>query len=261
MKAVAVVSPKGGVGKTTLTVNLAVALRRAAYQVLVLDLDPQSALRLHFNLDLGRADGWARCAVEGRGLREACVMSESGVAVLPFGDVSEDERARLEAGMQQDGRWLHERLSAMRLAPGTVVLIDAPPGASAYLRQALEVARLVLVVTLPDAASYATLPGMEKLLQTYCANRPDFLGSAYVINQVDGSRQLSRDVAELLRAELGERLAGVVHQDAQVGEAAAFRRSAIEYAPHSQASGDLLACAKWLERRLQAAAADQPEPA
>lgn len=257
VQAVAIVSPSGGVGKTTLTVNLAVALRRAGHSVLVLDLDPQSASRFHFDLDLSRTDGWSRCAIEGRSLREACAMSAAGVEVLPFGDLAEEERACLEAEMQKDGDWLQARLSAMRLAAGTVVLIDVPPGASAYLRQALEVARVVLVVTSPDAASYAARPGMEKLLQTYCSRRPEFRGSAYVINQMDGSRQLSRDVGELLRSELGGRLVGVVHQDVEVGEAAACRRSVIEYAPHSQASRDLLACAKWLERRLPLGVVDR----
>lgn len=261
MKAVAVVSPKGGVGKTTITGNLAVALQRAGHPVLVLDLDPQSALRFHFNLDLAQAGGLARCALDGTAWREACVMSQAGVAVLPFGAVDEDERAELEARIQHDGGWLRAQLAAMGLAPETVVLIDTPPGASAYLRQALEVARIALVVTLPDASSYATLPGMEKLLQRYCTGRPDFMEAAYVINQMDASRQLSRDVGELLRAELGDRLAGVIHQDAAVGEAIASGRSVIDYAPHGQACRDLIACAQWLDPRLKPAAdalADAP---
>ncbi|KAF1021386.1 MAG: Cellulose biosynthesis protein BcsQ [Paracidovorax wautersii] len=254
MKAVAVVSPKGGVGKTTVTVNLAVALRQAGHAVLVVDLDPQSALRLHFNLDLTQAGGLARSTADGTRWREACVMSDAGVAVLPFG---EDERDALEARLQHDGGWLRAQLASMGLAAETVVLIDTPPGASAYLRQALAVAQLALVVTLPDASSYATLPGMEKLLQHYCAGRPDFLASAYVINQMEATRQLSRDVGELLRAELGARLAGVVHQDAAVGEAVAFRRSLLEYAPDSQACRDLQACALWLDARLRTVAAGQ----
>ena len=250
MKRVAVVSPKGGVGKTTVTVNLSVALHRAGHQVMVVDLDPQSALRFHFNLDLEHPGGLSRAAIDGTPWRDACVQSESGVVVLPFGEVGESEREQIELAIHHDPDWLLRHLQAMGLSQDAIVLLDTPPGASVYLRQALQVAHAALVVALPDAGSYATLPGMERLLQTYCAGRPDFVGSGYVINQMDASRQLARDVAGVLRQDLGERLAAVVHQDASVGEAVAFRRSIFDYAPHSLAAQDFATCVQWLQARF-----------
>ena len=69
------------------------------------------------------------------------------------------------------------------------VFIDTPPGPSAYMQQALTAAQVVVVVNLPDAASYAALALMQRLVHTYCTPRPDFAGTLHVLNQADGARQ------------------------------------------------------------------------
>lgn len=48
------------------------------------------------------------------------------------------------------------------------------------MQQALTAAHVVVVVSLPDAASYAALTLMQRLVQTYCTPRPDFSGTLYV---------------------------------------------------------------------------------
>src|SRR5437762_1069145 len=66
------------------------------------------------------------------------------------------------------------------------------------------------------------MPLMEDLIRTYCEGRPDYLGHVLVINQVDVSRQLGKDVVQVLRAQLGARVLGVIHQDQAVAEALAL---------------------------------------
>src|SRR5690606_17335957 len=127
---------------------------------------------------------------------------------------------------------------------------DTPPGPSVYLRQALTAANLVLVAVLADAASYATVPMMEGLIEAYCARRPGFIDHAYVINQANQARQLSRDVTQVMRLHFGDRIAGVVHQDQAVGEALACSKSVLEYDPHCQGTADIMALAEWVDHTL-----------
>lgn len=252
MKIIAVVSAKGGVGKTTLSANLAESLAHAGERVLAIDLDPQNALRLHFGMSPQEVAGHARATLAGERWIESIYQGRSRVLVMPFGNLTEGDRANFEQHLATHPNWLRSRLDSLGLGRNDIVVIDTPPGPSPYMRQALSCAQICVTVTLADAASYATLPLMEDLIATYCAHRPDFIGSVLVINQVDVSRQLGKDVVQVLRDQLGNRVLGVVHQDQAVPEALAYDRSVLEYSPHSQAGSDIQRCAAWLRQRLAA---------
>ncbi|GAA4328797.1 hypothetical protein GCM10023144_14960 [Pigmentiphaga soli] len=253
MKIVAVVSAKGGVGKTTVTANLSTALGYGGHTVLTVDLDPQNALRFHFGLDPQNISGTARASLGGTDWRETCFRSASGVYVLPYGSVNEDDRHAFEDQLEAQPGWLGSHLATLGLGDDAIVMLDTPPGPSIYMKQALSAAHLVLIVSLPDAASYATLPLMEGLIQTYCTPRADFIDHAYVINQVDSSRQLAKDVTHVMRANFGDRVVGLIHLDPAVSEALAFDKSVLDYAAHSQATLDFVDCARWVSTRLQQA--------
>ncbi|MBC9249902.1 cellulose synthase operon protein YhjQ [Pseudomonas alcaligenes] len=251
MKIIAVVSAKGGVGKSTLAANLAAALQKAGRPVLALDLDPQNALHHHFQPAAGQApapqQGIAQFAED---WRELGVPSSNGVFVLPYGQVDEPQRRAFEQQLDSDPLWLAHRLSDLQLAEGALVIIDTPPGPSLYLQQALAVANLALVVSLADAASYTALPLIDGLIKTYAAGRDSFAGSAYLINQVDNSRQLSKDITQIMHGLLGQQVLGSVHRDQSVSEALAYNRSVMDYDPHGRGSHDILECAQALVGRL-----------
>ncbi|SAI66778.1 cellulose biosynthesis protein [Bordetella ansorpii] len=253
MKIIAIVSAKGGVGKSTVAANMCIALRQAGRSVLAIDLDPQNALRFHLGGDLTNIGGISRASVGGTSWRDACVQGQSGIYMMPFGLVNEADRQTLERQLVADPLWLKRHLEALNITDDSVVVIDTPPGPSEYLRQSLGIAHLVMAVTLADAASYATIPMIEGLIQSYCANRGDYLGHGYVINQADGSRQLSKDAVRLIRESLRERVIGVIHQDQSVSESLAYGRTVIEHDPHSLGRADLLSCAGWVLQQLRSA--------
>ena len=255
MTVIAIASAKGGVGKTTVTEGLALALaRQTKRMVLVVDLDPQNALALHLGQGPQEQRGLSRASLAGQNWRSVCFEGPSGVYVLPFGVVSEDERIAFEAQIAAHPQWLSEHLLALQLPPDALVLLDTPPGPSAYGRQALTAAQWVVVVTLADAASYATLPLMQRLIHSYCTPRPDFQGALHVLNQVDSARQLSQDILQVLRASAGSMFAGLIHADAAVSEALASGVSVLDRSPHSQASYDFGVCARNLAERWGAPA-------
>lgn len=252
IRVIAVVSAKGGVGKSTLAANLAAALQKTGRAVLAIDLDPQNALHHHF-----QAAEEAQAAAPAQGLchserdwHELCVPTRDGLFVLPHGLTDEPARRTFERQLESDPLWLARRLADLQLADGALVLIDTPPGPSLYLQQALSVANLALVVSLADAASYTALPLIDGLIASHTEGRADFAGAAYLINQVDNSRQLSKDITQIMQGLLGKRLLGLVHRDQSVGEALAYNRSVLDYDPQGRGCHDILACAQGLLVRL-----------
>lgn len=250
MNVLAIVSAKGGVGKTTLSANLGAALA-ANRRVVCVDLDPQNALRLHLGVAMDELDGVARCTLEGRRWDSAIFQSPGSPEVLPFGTINETDRDAFEVHLAEHPDWLAQGLQSLRLKASDYLVIDTPPGASLYLQQALRVATFALVVLHADAASYATVPAMEGLIQRYCRERDDFLGSAYVLNCVNSDKVLSRDIVELLRSNLSERMVPmVIHQDEAVRESLACDRLVAEYDPHCEATFDIASCAQWVSDKM-----------
>jgi cellulose synthase operon protein YhjQ len=253
MKVIAVVSAKGGVGKTTLAANLASVLAARGRRVIAIDLDPQNALRLHFGVALDSIDGLSRATLSGDSWQTVMMDGADGVTVLPYGAVVEEDRRRFEAHLDRDPSWFAQTLASLGFEPSDIVIIDTPPGSSTYTRSALTAATFALNVVLADAASYAAIPQMERMLDAYASPRPDFAGEGYVVNQVDQSRQLSKDVLKVLRQLLGAKLfSGVIHQDEGVSESLACDTTVIHYDPLSQAAADLRACGDWLLASIDA---------
>jgi cellulose synthase operon protein YhjQ len=252
MSVIGVISMKGGVGKTTLTANLAAAVvaKLGPQSVTVVDLDPQNATHLHLGLDDSRVPGVCGASVNGQSWRKTLLTSEQGVQCLPYGAASEAEREQFEAMLLEEPHWVGDQLRAAKLGRGAIVLIDTPPGPSVYLKQVFDCADMVLMVLLADAASYATVPAMENWLQDQLVQYPH-LRSVYVLNQLDRSDVLNRDVANLLYQRLDKRLTPVhIHNDEAVREALAFQEPVLDYDPHGQASHDLARLADWLIETL-----------
>ena len=213
MTIIAIASTKGGVGKTTISANLGIALARAGRPVVLIDLDPQDALRLHFSAEQPGEQGLARVACAGADWQAAMIATASGCSLLPYGRVNEFGRESFEQLLRVQPQLLRDGIAGLRLPADAVVILDTPPGPSVYLSQALTTCSTAVIALLSDAASYATLPMMHGLLQRYCFGRPNFDDHAYLINQVDNARQLNADVAHVMRMQFGARALPLVHQD------------------------------------------------
>lgn len=252
---IAVVSVKGGVGKNTLSAALSSIVRLPQGQTLTIDLAPQNALQYHLNVSPDVV-GMGKGSLQSLNWRSLLQPGSAGSQLLPYGEVSEDERHELEDYLRADPNWLARQLARMALSEHDVVILNAPSGRNVYMEQALAVADHVLVVITSDAASYVTLDQMDRLLAASLV-RPHPPQCHYVVNQYDASRAFNRDMLEVLRRRVGERLLGVVHHDYAISEALAFGCNPLEQPSVVQACQDLLGICQALSGQLMTQSVDE----
>ena len=161
MRVVALLNQKGGVGKTTTTVNLGAAFAASGLRTLLIDLDPQSNLSLHFGVEASndepRPSSTSLFANPPLPIEQCMTQARENLWFIPA-----DQELALAEG-QQDAQ--HVLANALELVRDKfdVVLLDCPPGLGVLSVNALTAADEVIV---PMQAQYLALRGLEKLLQT-----------------------------------------------------------------------------------------------
>ena len=208
-RTIAVVNGKGGVGKTSVSANLAGLLAAAGYRVLAIDLDPQGNLGNDLGyLGAGLSDaGAAMQAAAISGVAPIPVAGiRDGLDVVPGGEHLHDLAAVLQS-RRLGGRGGVEPLAASIAAVAgdyDLTLIDCPPGSDVLQAGALEAARWVLVPTKTDDASRA---GLREVARRFTAARevnPDLQLLGVVLFAVTGqARRVLRQAREALIVDLG----------------------------------------------------------
>ena len=243
MQIIAFVSGKGGVGKSTLTANVAVALANRNKRVLVIDMDPQNAQHLHMGLDAQETAGLAKEGVSAYSIFD----SPFGVDFIPFGVVQDDDLFSFEVHLKENKKWLANGIAGLGENNYDYVLIDTPPGSTTYLVQALYAAHRVLIIGLVDAASPVTIPHMIQLIEEYTKNRTDFIGWKLLLNQMPVHSRLAHQVrATLFKKYLDNIIPIVICRDIGVSQALAFARPVLHYETNCPASHDIRSVADWI---------------
>jgi chromosome partitioning protein len=277
MRRIAVLNQKGGVGKTTTTVNLAAALAAQGHRTLVLDLDPQAHATLHLGLLPGRS-GPSLYEVLTQSLPLAKVRREVSPNLFICGSHIDLAGAELELiGMVGREVILRDQLDADH-EPFDFVLMDCPPSLSILTLNALCAAREVLI---PLQAHFLALHGLSKLLETIHlvakrVNRDLKVGGIVLCLYDAGTRLGGEVIEDLDRFFDGRRNngAGVPWADAQVfrtrirrnirlAECPSFGQSIFQYAPSSRGAEDYASLAAEIQGRPPAAVwlADEPHTA
>jgi chromosome partitioning protein len=250
MRRIALINQKGGVGKTTTTVNLGAALALAGKRVVLVDLDPQANLTLYLGLELERGAPSSYGVLTGEVSFEKALRPTStpNLRVLPT-DIhlsgAELELATVEGreGLLRSAieRWREEHA---RKRPGEepadYVLFDCPPSLGLLSLNALSAADEVFLVV---QTQFLALQGMSKLVEVIELVKkrlhPGLQLAGIVPCMYDSRMRLAREVlAELRRYFPAQVFRTPISTNVKLAESPSFGKTIFEYAPDSLGARD-----------------------
>lgn len=250
MRRIAIINQKGGVGKTTTTANLGAALARAGLRVLLIDLDPQGHLTLHFGVEMGDDQVTIYDVLTASTpLAEALVRPRERIALVPA-DI--DLAAAESELVSVTGREVILREAVDSLAePFDVVVIDCPPSLGVLTINALAASREVVI---PLQAHFFGLQGLSKLLDTVMLVRqrinPALTISGIALSMHEAATRLAGEVADDL-AKFLESARGTdnpwanaklyktcIRRNIKLAESSSFGQTVFDYAPKSNGAVD-----------------------
>ncbi len=232
---ISIANQKGGVGKTTTSINLSAALAIAGKKVLLIDLDPQGNSSITF-LQQERIEHSIYDFLTENNVEFDKVIHKTAVAgldILP----SRINLAKFESKLlgEFDAPFrLKDRLEGV-MKTYDYIIIDTPPTLGLITVNALVASNFLII---PIQPSYFALEGTDDLLETVdkIKSRPNpnlsILG--VVITLMDKRTTLSRDINEQIKQVFGDKVFGtVISKSVRLEESPAYKETIFSFAPHS----------------------------
>ncbi|QPK64191.1 ParA family protein [Methylomonas sp. LL1] len=239
---VAVLNQKGGVGKTTTSVNLTHALARLGKKITVIDLDPQSHLSVALGVVSRQQSGIDQVMLGQSSLTQQLIPVRENLNLVPAGPRLQ-EIEQLNQGGSHRGDLLRNAL-IQGVENQDFVFIDCPPSSGILVANALFAAEELLV---PMTSDYLALQGLSHLMGTIkkfdaALNkryRMQLIMSRYIPN-----RRLSKDVLDTIKKYFpGQILATPIRETAALAECPSFGKTIFEYRPGWRSAQDFSALA------------------
>lgn len=251
--ALAITNQKGGVGKTTTSVNLSASLAAMKRRVLLVDLDPQGNATMGSGVDKSDLDASVYdILVNGLTVSEAKIEAESAGFDL-LGSNVDLTGAEIEL-LSMDRREFRLKDALMPVqASYDYIVIDCPPSLSLLTINGLVASDTAMI---PMQCEYYALEGLSALVNTIsritASLNPDLEVEGIVRTMYDPRNSLTKDVSDQLANHFGEKLyRTVIPRNVRLAEAPSYGLPVLYYDKQSRGARAYLALASELARRYE----------
>lgn len=248
MKTISIFNQKGGVGKTTSVVNLAVSLSKLDKKVLVIDFDPQANTTTGLGFDKNELEKsiYKMFYDEGDNYKDYILKSEEG----PYLIASENSLSGLEVELVsldevERLKMLSQIIEEIK-KDFDIILIDCPPSLGLLSLNALVASDSIII---PIQTEYYALEGVSELLKTYQtikeSIKEDLEIEGVLLCMFDKDTDLSYEVVEEVKSFFKEKVfSTMIPRNIKLAEAPSFGKSVISYDEKSKGARAYLSLAK-----------------
>ncbi len=244
-KIIAIANQKGGVGKTTTSINLSACIAARGKKVLVIDIDPQGNTTSGYGIEKNEIDNTIYELILGDCSIEDCILKEviPNVSILPSNvnlAAAEIELIGIEKKeyiLKNEVDWVKDKYD--------FIIIDCPPSLSLLTVNAMTAADSVLV---PIQCEYYALEGLSQLIHTVNLIKerlnPELDMEGVVFTMYDSRTNLSAQVVDNVKEHLSQKIyKTIIPRNIRLAEAPSYGKPINLYDPKSAGAESYMALA------------------